>query len=371
MRKEPKPVRVVDLFAGAGGFGVAAGLAGAELKLSVEIDETCCRTLLANSAKGQGVLQGDVSLLSGSDLRAAAKIRRKDALLIVGGPPCQPFSKASYWTDPGLDARFRRARARGQPARKPPPIEHAKDDDRRGLLDVFRRLVCEAEADGFVLENVPSLLHPRNLETFRGLITSFEDAGYACSVSKVEATLYGVPQKRTRLFVLGSRRGRPLPPAATHRSSSDDLGDLPIAPGVEQFIAPFASNKFFEDGEIVSGRWADCLRQIPPGWNYKHLTEWAGHPHPVFEAETRFWNFLLKLDPKRPSWTLNANPGPWVGPFHWRNRRLRTPELAAIQTFPHKYHFEGSRRERVRQIGNAVPPQLARPMIEAVISVIS
>jgi DNA (cytosine-5)-methyltransferase 1 len=84
-------------------------------------------------------------------------------------------------------------------------------------------------------------------------------------------------------------------------------------------------------------------------------------------AETRFWNFLLKLDPKLPSWTIPANPGPWIGPFHWESRRLRTPELAVLQGFPVDYVFAGSRRERVRQIGNAVPPPLACAAVKAVI----
>ena len=66
-------------------------------------------------------------------------------------------------------------------------------------------------------------------------------------------------------------------------------------------------------------------------------------------------------------WTINASPGPWTGPFHWESRRLRTPELAALQSFPAAYRFEGSRRERVRQIGNAVPPLLARAAMSSLL----
>jgi DNA (cytosine-5)-methyltransferase 1 len=91
----------------------------------------------------------------------------------------------------------------------------------------------------------------------------------------------------------------------------------------------------------------------------------------VFEAETRFWTFLLKLSPSLPSWTIQANPGPWVGPFHWSSRRLRTVELAALQTFPRGYNFAGKRRDVVRQIGNAVPPLLAQRMIEPLLKALS
>ena len=118
---------------------------------------------------------------------------------------------------------------------------------------------------------------------------------------------------------------------------------------------------------MISGRWADHLREVKPGMNYKWHTAWAGHPQPTFETETRYWNFLLKLDPALPSWTIPASPGPWTGPFHWSSRRLRTAELAALQTFPVGYSFAGPRRERVRQIGNAVPVLMGTAMIASVL----
>ena len=98
--------------------------------------------------------------------------------------------------------------------------------------------------------------------------------------------------------------------------------------------------------------------------NYKALTAWAGYPNPKFVADKRFWNFLLKLSPDQPSWTVCAQPGPWVGPFHWDNRRLRAPEVAAIQTFPKGYKFCGNRRSVQKQIGNAVPCLMGKAMIE-------
>jgi len=128
--------------------------------------------------------------------------------------------------------------------------------------------------------------------------------------------------------------------------------------------------EFFEPEEVVRGRWADHLATVPPGWNYKAHTAWAGHPEPTFVTETRFWNFLLKLAPDKPSWTIAASPGPWTGPFHWSSRRLRTVEMAALQGFPRGYKFSGSRRDRVRQIGNAVPPPLAQQMVKSVLDAV-
>ncbi len=120
-----------------------------------------------------------------------------------------------------------------------------------------------------------------------------------------------------------------------------------------------------EQGRIISD---EELKEIPPGQNYFALSERSGYPNPKFEANKRFWNFLLKLHPNLPSWTIAAQPGPWVGPFHWNNRRLRVPESAAIQTFPEDYHFVGTRRSIQKQIGNAVPSLLGEAMVKHLIA---
>lgn len=365
-------VAVVDLFAGAGGFTVAAQESGADVRLSVELDRTCCETLRANhDRRRHGVLEADVQSIGGALLRKEACLKARDQLVIVGGPPCQPFSKASYWTDPGNDSAYRRRRARGLKAEKPQPVSKPKADERRTLLDEFARLVRESKANAFVMENVRSLLHPRNKGTFAEVLDRFANDGFETTVVKADSANYGVPQRRQRVFVLGSRHGVPEAPLITHRSGKNDSEGLPAAPGVGPALQPYRFKKYREEGEEVSGRWSEALREIPPGWNYKYLTDWADHPEPLFEAETRFWNFLLKLSPDAPSWTINANPGPWVGPFHWDSRRLRTPEMAAIQSFPKGYVFTGSRRERVRQVGNAVPPAMARRMVESVLATLA
>ncbi len=82
-------------------------------------------------------------------------------------------------------------------------------------------------------------------------------------------------------------------------------------------------------------------------------------PRPLFEWRSRYWNFLLKLAPEQPSPTIQAQPGPWVGPFHWASRRLRLAEIKRLQTFPDDYEIVGTRRSAQIQIGNAVPPLLA------------
>lgn len=362
-------VPVIDLFAGAGGFGVAAQSSGGDLRLSVELDPAACNTLRANADEGHKVLEADVTTLTGQGLREEARLAPSDELVIVGGAPCQPFSKASYWRDPGHEADYRRAKAAGEDVRKPPQIAAAKEDERRDLVQEFARLVIETKASGFVFENVPSILHRRNRELVASFIGRLEEAGHHCRLVKVNSAQFGAPQQRERVFVMGARRDIPAEPQATHSAEASMFLNPFVSVG--DAIEKFAGDQYFEPEEVVKGTWAEHLETVPPGWNYKAHTAWGGHPNPTWETETRFWNFLLKLHPERVSWTLAANPGPWTGPFHWESRRLRTPELAAIQGFPEGYKFVGNRRERVRQIGNAVPPPMAGAALAQVLELVA
>jgi DNA (cytosine-5)-methyltransferase 1 len=357
---------VIDLFAGAGGLSLGAIAAGCDVRLSVDNDEMSCKTLAANPDHLAGaVMCADVTELSGGDLRAAAGLDAGDPLLVVGGAPCQPFSKAAYWVEAGDEAAYRRDRAAGGALKRPAPLARARPDSRRTLVEEFWRLVDESDADGFVFENVRSITHPRNKPVLEALEEAARERDYEVRFLAANAAEFGVPQRRQRVFLIGSRHGTPVLPAPTHVAPelAAERGLLPFET-VGPALAPFAGEDFFEPEEVVEGRWAEHLQTVPPGGNYKAHTAWGGHPSPTFVTETRYWNFLLKLSPDLPSWTVNASPGPWTGPFHWDTRRLRTPELAALQTFPAGFRFEGSRRERVRQIGNAVPVRLAQRVIE-------
>lgn len=363
-------IPTIDLFAGAGGIGIGVGLAGGKLLLSMEIDELCCATLSQNPEAHHGqILKGDVDDITGQELRERAGLSINDPLVIVGGPPCQPFSKASYWTDPGDDSRYRQARMKGIEIAKPLPITNAKKDERRNLVDSFLNRVIEADADGFLFENVTSILHPRSKKIVDNFLSKAENHGYKCTLIKANAAEFGIPQIRQRVFILAAKKKYPSVPSPTHydptKTDGNNNGLLPYVSS-KSAISKFSDGIFFEPEETLTGKWENEIKVIPPGMNYKALTAWAGHPDPVFVAETRFWNFLLKLSPEKPSWTIAATPGPWTGPFHWNNRRLRTVEMAALQTFPDNYSFVGSRRERVRQIGNAAPPQLVKCMLKGV-----
>lgn len=357
---------VIDLFAGAGGLSIGATEAGCEVRAALELDPIACKTMRSNSIFHGKVIQGDVRHITGGDLRTAAALSRCDPLIVVGGAPCQPFSKAAYWVEDGGEARYRRLRAAGIDVDRPAAPTESRPDERRSLVEEFWRLIDESEPDGFVFENVPSIKHPRNRPIFEAFCKSAETAGFQIQEVRANAAEHGVAQTRERIFLLGAKRRRPSAPCPTHSTRADDAATLRPAMTAGEALDGLGGAEHFEPEEVVKGRWAEHLATVPPGSNYKAHTAWAGHPEPSFVTETRFWNFLLKLSPDRPSWTIAASPGPWTGPFHWDTRRLRTVELASLQGFPRGYQLAGSRRDRVRQLGNAVPPPLASVMVRAV-----
>jgi DNA (cytosine-5)-methyltransferase 1 len=107
------------------------------------------------------------------------------------------------------------------------------------------------------------------------------------------------------------------------------------------------------------------LPSIPEGENYLWHTDRRGGL-PLFGWRTRYWSFLLKLAKAKPSWTIQAQPGSAIGPFHWPNRRLSWREMAALQTFPADFNIQSSRVETQRQIGNAVRSHLAEILAHSI-----
>lgn len=341
-------VIAVSLFSGAGGLDLGATAAGVRVVSCLDFDRDSTLTLKANDAFGHAdIHHGDICEFD--TRRFSERIARENspALIVIGGPPCQPFSKNGYWV-----------KNENRQAMKDP----------RNMIAQFFRVVSELRPDGFLLENVESILHPTNREAVHFIEYEAARLGFHSRLYRTNAADFGVPQRRKRVFIMGSRTG-PITgePVRTHRSDAElcALPDLPRHRGVGEVLKPFAGNRYFEPEEVAEhGTFYSDLVNVPKGKNYMALRREDGSGEPKYRPGGRFWNFLLKLHPEEPSWTIAANPGPWVGPFHWTNRRLRVPEIAAIQTFPHGYHFVGKRRSVQKQLGNAVPPILAQAMVE-------
>jgi DNA (cytosine-5)-methyltransferase 1 len=344
-------IQTIGFFSGAGGLDIGSQLAGAKVISSLDFDRDSVATMKANKYFAHSAhFHKDIKEMYAKDYNKIIKANNPEKLILVGGPPCQPFSKAGYW------------------------VTHKNrlgSEDPRNMIGQYLRIVEELQPDGFLLENVESLLHPKNAQAVTDLKEAIDKLGYKFIVYRADALDFGVPQKRKRVFFIASRKGVVGEPIKTHGDELEILVNKNLLPHerVIDWIGKFDSDKYFEAEELTTGKTYDEeLKQIPPGQNYFALTERSGHPNPKFEANKRFWNFLLKLHPNQPSWTIAAQPGPWVGPFHWNNRRLRVPESAAIQTFPEDYHFVGTRRSIQKQIGNAVPSLLGKAIVKHLIS---
>ncbi len=355
----------ISLFSGAGGLDLGIEAAGFSTLAAVEWDENAADTMEKNSHSyfpdlrevvrddlyplatgiGEGLTTRDI-------LRAAGLSSRQRPDLLVGGPPCVAFSKSGFWLDWKRDGV----------------------DPAASLLQAYTRVLAEAKPRFFILENVYALTFDNKASkpAFTRLLREIEEAGYKFHFEVLNAADFGVPQARPRLFVVGCRKRGTLPsfPEASHHGDWERRktggGPLPhVTTG--QALAGLVADP--EPEEVVRGKWGHLLPDIPPGENYLHFTEERGHPDPIFEWRSRYWSFLLKLDPNKPSPTIQAQPGPNVGPFHWEDRRLRVPELRRLFTFPDGFDFVGRRGVVQSQVGNSVPPLLAQRVAEQVAAV--
>lgn len=340
----------ISLFSGAGGLDLGAEAAGFQVHAAVEHNNDAADTMEKNfSHLRSPVIRRSILEVSSDEIVSAAGLRRGQRPdLLVGGPPCTPFSKSGFWLD----------------------WKRAGLDPDSSLLQAYTRVLAETRPRYFVLENVYALTYNNSASrpSFDRLKREIESAGYRYSLDVLNAANYGVPQARPRLFVVGAPVDEPLPqlPEPSHGGAWERRhsghSDKPHVTAAEALAGLVCEP---EPGEVVGGRYGHLLPDIPPGDNYLHYTEKRGHPDPLFEWRSRYWSFLLKLSPQKPAPTIQAQPGPYVGPFHWENRRLRVPELKRLFTFPADFDLVGSRSSIQAQLGNSVPPLLARKVIEA------
>jgi DNA (cytosine-5)-methyltransferase 1 len=341
----------ISLFSGAGGLDLGAEQAGYHVAAAVEVDRDAAHTMERNfPTLASPVIRQDILGVPTREILRAAGLRGAERPeLLVGGPPCTPFSKSGFWLD----------------------WKRAGLDPAASLLQAYTRVLAEARPAAFVLENVYALTYANRASrpAFERLLAEIDEAGYACGWAVLNAADYGVPQLRPRLFVVGAPKGTPVPelPRPTHggRWERRHTGH-PVRPHVTAGEALAGLEPAPEPEEHVNGRWGHLIPDIPAGDNYLFYTAKRGHPEPLFEWRSRYWSFLLKLSPDRPSPTIQAQPGPYVGPFHWENRRLRIAELKRLFGFPDAFQLIGSRSSQQRQLGNAVAPGLARQVVAAV-----
>ena len=325
--------KVLALFSGAGGLDIGFCDTGFELVESVEIESKFVQTMSFNKENGNYFPRANILC---EDIRNYIPSRGLRGVIdfVIGGPPCQSFSAAGR-------------RAAGVAGTK---------DDRGSLFEEYVRVLETIRPKGFLFENVYGLIGAEKGDAIKKIVTAFKKIGYKITYRVIDAADYGVPQHRERVLIVGSRDKLFQFPKPTH--GPDSYG------GKEHLSATRAihtlKNKAEEKLPSINGRYGHLLNEVPPGLNYSFFTEKMGHPNPIFAWRSKFSDFLYKADPTKPIRTLKANGGQYTGPFHWENRHFSIGELKRLQTFPDDYTILGNRAIISRQIGNSVPPQLAR-----------
>lgn len=337
----------ISLYTGAGGLDLGFEAAGFDTRVAVEMDGPSVETLRAN--RDWPVIDRSIHDVTSDELLRMAGLEVGEADVLIGGPPCQPFSKAGYWASG--DAR-------------------RLDDPRADTVAAFLRVVRDTQPRAFLMENVAGLAYRGKDEGFRLIQSTLESINRACG-TRYQANLlvlnaadYGVPQIRERALLIASRDGAYIGsfPATHAPTSLEAQRALPLDTRLPPYRTAWDALWDLEDDDspelAMRGKWGDLLPSIPEGANYLHHTE-RGEGMPLFGWRRRFWNFLLKLAKDQPSWTLTAQPGPATGPFHWKSRRLSGRELCRLQTMPDSFEVIGTIGTVQKQVGNAVPSALA------------
>jgi DNA (cytosine-5)-methyltransferase 1 len=351
---------VISLFSGVGGLDLGVARAGFDVRVAIEFDRDAAASLRANHFpdRPEAVFERTIVGLRTDEILERAGLAIGEASLVVGGPPCTPFSKSGNWLE----------------------YKRTGNDPNASLLDEFARIVEEARPAAVLMENVWGLAYRNhNKVPLARLVDRLEAAGYRVRWDVLNAADYGIPQLRKRLILYGMLGEEPPElPKPTHsgwtetrRVVNADL--LPYVTSREAVGDLEHRDDLSEPDEEVNGRYGHLLPKIPAGDNYLFFTEKRGHLEPLFKWRGRYWTFLLKLNPDRPSTTIQSQPGPNIGPFHWNDRRLRLLEVKRLQTFPDDYIVVAKgRRSWQHQLGNAVPPRLAEivagPLADALLA---
>ncbi|OBU33927.1 DNA cytosine methyltransferase [Photobacterium phosphoreum] len=385
----------IDLFAGAGGFSLAAHQAGLSVLAAIELDESAAQTYQENIVERlkqkTKLLNGDILKINPSKLRQELGLKKGQLRLILGGPPCQGFSSHRI-KDAGVD------------------------DPRNKLLLRYYDFVEEFQPKAFLVENVAGLFwkkHASYLERFKLLA---EENGYIIHFcDTLNGKDYGTPQNRKRAFILGirndiSRETLKFPPTPEYFSPTsrevqrDNLQAWRTASSVfepltneliERYIVDYFRNKTnytdeearillkgLESGTSISSD-DQCNIHMQPTEKMKRqfidtpLNGGRMDISPEFQKKCHANNYAGHKDVygrvliHKPSNTMttgcnNPSKGRFVHP--WKNHGFTLRHAARLQTFPDDYCFIGSTTARAKQIGNAIPTILGYKLIYAIIN---
>lgn len=311
-----KKYSAIELFAGGGGLALGLEQAGIDTALHVEIDKYCCETLKKNRPDWN-VVCADISKIDFKPYLGKVNI-------VTGGFPCQAFSYA------GKKLGF--------------------EDTRGTLFYEFARCIKETQPSLFMAENVRGLISHDNGRTLATIIDIFESLGYKVQKKLLNAVNYGVPQKRERIVIIGTKPGIEF----TYPEESEHIVTLKEA----------LKNVPASEGQQYSANKKRVLEMVPPGGCWRHLPVeiQKSYMGKSFTSGGGRTGMARRISWDEPSLTLTCSPSQKqtdrCHPAETRPFTVR--EYARIQTFPDDWDFVGGIGQKYKQIGNAVPVELAR-----------
>lgn len=356
---------MIDLFAGAGGMSLGFEQAGFMPELGLDDDERAIAAYGLNFP-GAATITADANAVAGGDLLSAAGL--DSCTVVVGGPPCAAFSVGG---------------------------QHLSSDVRRSLVGEFGRIVREITPNYFVMENVPGILSPKCLEVVDQFKLEMKRGGYELADPWVlDATDFGIPQRRRRVFIVGARNGLSLPAAP-----SPSNGNSPTAKdAIEDLISIYDDQAetvgerrepqcfLSEFAALMSGATHDFRDHSRPREPSPELTgcERVNHSQIVVERFRRVRpgkpdpiSRFIRLHPDRPSPTIRAGTLSAHGshtaprPIHYAFPRCITVrEAARLQSMPDWFRVDRTKWRGYMQVGNAVPPLMARSVANTIMSAI-
>lgn len=338
----------IDLFSGCGGMSLGFEQVGFKNLLAIDCWKDALITY-ANNRTDAKTLCEDLAMIDPD--RIKKKYNIADVDVIIGGPPCQGFSIAG---------------------------KRIIEDERNNLYKAFVGFVGCFRPKAFVMENVPNILSIGHGMVKESIIKDFENLGYKVSVQVIIASDYGVPQNRRRAIFVGILDGRSFDFSELRKidkvTSYDALSDLTedsLADGSPYSIEPTCDFQRYARKDSIgvfnhmvtmhNEKTKEIIAMVPDGGNYKDL--------PMEFQQTRKVNIAwTRLCSTKPSFTIDTGHRHH---FHYKWNRIPTVrESARLQSFPDSFIFYGSKTSQYKQVGNAVPPLMAKAIAQELLNIL-
>ncbi|MEZ8825180.1 DNA cytosine methyltransferase [Vibrio amylolyticus] len=346
----------IDLFSGAGGMSHGASVAGIDVQHVIEADKAAASTYLANHIPKHGLFNDDIRKFQPTNNFE----RNNKGLVIFGGPPCQGFSTSNQRT-------------------------RTSTNENNWLFEEFVRIVEFHRSDWFVFENVKGILETEKGHFVEKIVERFEGLGYTVSMKLMNAIEYGVPQKRSRFFIVGSLHGTsfkfPKPTSLVAVTTAEAIGDLPVLDnGAQTCYRPYDSvaKSIYANSmrnSLIKGchnhlvtrnseQIIERYKHIPQGGNWENIPDdLMGNYADKSRCHTGIYRRLVE---NKPSVVIgNYRKNMLIHPT--QDRGLSVREAARLQSFPDDFIFKGSIGFQQQQVGNAVPPLLAESIFKEII----